>query len=434
MSCCTIDKKPSSSTSSYISILEKSFDEVVIKQELLFNTITLQNKVQKKNYDYEVWLHVKVALGDTNSCSKNTEEKLEGALALIVDFLDALLNGQKKNKVLSLFEEEESIELILPESPANAEDGKWSAHYKACDKLRKEFAIKNHNFFDLIGYPGCWWTFPEDYSALLPSHNETLSLVKARIEDALLSEESYAKFDEYNYIRREGKLSDIELYSRVMSQIDIPLVSFDKILNMTIDNSYTVHVNDWTSRKEIFSLRGENVTTGSWNHREIPDYKFFNSDFITWLRNKLDVKVAEVVSDTSMLEEALEKYVDSFLWYESKNYDWKINIQSFDDWREFKKDIVSFVHNKGIRPNGGSSGGAIDKFCLDVSLDSKGKVVVYQDSEYRKSLGRDCSKHYASADREIVFELKADEIWKKIFELFKNEETNLFNFSKKLVA
>ena len=148
----------------------------------------------------------------------------------------------------------------------------------------------------------------------------------------------------------------------------------------------------------------------------------FNTELLEFIRETFRIEKAEAISDEDILKENIESYFESLLSYERDNYDFKEKIQFSKDWKQFKRDIIAFLKEKGIEHNGGGSGVSLDGFRGWKSIDRKGSITVEQNCQYRKSLGRDIELPVNDYGRYVVWDLQGDEIFKKAYELFKEKK------------
>jgi hypothetical protein len=440
MSHCTI-REETSSAFKELDQLEKWFDEVVLEEMPKYYLLTLRDKTNKANYDYIAWLQLKIAYADTNSCSKTSKEKLEGACKSILDWVEILKNFERSDegKQLSLFEEDNQNDLEKePESPNG--DGNWSKYFKECAKVRKNNLMKQYSFFELFNYTTSWWCYKDsDFTPFLPKSNaEMIELAKDAIVRGTSTKEGYGRFDdywwddEYNYICRDGALSDIELLSRVLGALRLHLVPYKNYFNVWTDDSYSAskHAESIDHR---FWFDGRKLHGSSWVNGNMPTYDLNNINFIEWLREFFTIPYKEVISDEDILKENIEGLFSRVFGSENPLFDYQEEIKKAKHFKEFKSRAMSFAK----LGNGGGSGVSLDGFSASFSLygGRKGKVLTIEQSiEQRISLNRSIEGLEESSHRNdsvYVYKLNFDEVLEKAFELFKHEatkQTTIFDF------
>jgi len=438
MSCCSISKP----TNISVVDLKKHFDEVIIEEFSKYNLLTLQNKANKANYDYVIWLQVKIAFKDTNGCSHSTQSKLEGAIKSISQWIDTLVNFENSNTgmQLSLFEEEDQNELeVEPQYPSAGDDKNYAKYSREIERVRKSNLKKQYNFFELVDINGTWWHYDDtDFIKFLPQSNEEMIELAKQFILGTAPKDLVTNFfeDEYNYITRSGSLSDNELISRVVSQLDMDLVAYNAPFRVSVDNSYSSHAIDAHISSRFYTRRGE-VCGSSWNNQNLPKYDFKNPDFILWLREHFNVSFIEPISDDDILKGNIEHFINSMLWYGKDEYDWKSKINTFKDWKQFKSNIHSFLKGLGIDSrNGGGSGYSLDGLSGGYDLSKKGSIKITQNLQDRVEMDRLVDgldrDDWRDNERVIVHDISGDEIYKKAFEFFSEKATlnqiTLFDF------
>lgn len=447
MSCCTVKKKDEKNSAiKELDLLEKHFDEVVLEELPDYYLLTLRDKANKANYDYIAWLQLKIAYADTNSCSKSSKDKLQGACKDVLDWVEILKNFDKSNegKQLSLFEEENEVTLEKePNSPQGGEDRQWGKYFRECNRVRKNNLMKQYSFFELFNHSTAWWSYNDnDYIPFLPKSNTgMIELVKDAIVRGTTSEKGHGRFDdfwwddEYDYICRDGALSDIELLSRVLMEIRLYLVPYKRYFYVYVDDSYSTHN---TSDKEgetdyRFWFDGRKINGSSWYKRELPTYDLNDADFILWIREHFDVPYKEVISDEDILKENLDGLFSRVYGYENPEFPYKDEIKKAKNFKEFKSRAKSFAK----LGNGGGSGISLDGFNASYDLYSSGKnkvLTIEQNIEQRISLNRSIEGLELSDNRDnsvYVYKLNFDEALEKAFELFKIEtvkQTSIYDF------
>lgn len=444
MSCCTVKKQTNSSIKEF-DILKSKFDDVVLEDLEKYRLLTLRNKANKSNMDWIVWLQVKVPYGtDKTRHSKRTdEEMLTGLCKSISDWVDILIGFEKSNagKQLSLFGDESDDELEKePSSPTYGEEKSWDKYFRECNRVRKNNLMKKYSFFELCDLTNAWYTYHEiDYKHLLPqSDKEMIELVKEAIIKGTSSDEGHGRFDDfwwddsYDYITRNGALSNIELIDRVKSLIRLHLVPYTREFHVNTDLSYSL----WEFEKKTdyrYWFDGRKIIGNSWNdNKNLPSYELYDLEFIDWLRNHFNISYKEVISDDDILRENLECYMWRLIGSENaKVFDFKNKINTFKDWKQLKASITSLIPRGN---NGGGSGHSIDGFRGGYSIDGKGNIKITQNYEQRIKLNRSVDglerDDYRDSDV-LVFNISGDEIYKKAFELFSKKtviQTSLFDF------
>ncbi|WP_294963354.1 hypothetical protein [Sulfurimonas sp.] len=439
---CTIKEKVSSSFKE-LDLLKKHFDFVEVEKYDKYHLLTLKDKAKKDNYDWIVWLQLKIAYSDTNSCAKTSNDKLQGACNNVLDWIDILKNFEKSDegKQLSLFEEENEEFLEKePISPQGGEDNSWGKYFRECNRVRKSNLMKQYSFFELFNDNSAWWSYNDnDFIPLLPKSNEEMiELVKDAIVRGTNSEEGHGRFDdywwddEYNYITRDGALSDIELLSRVLGQVRLYLVPYKKYFYVYTDDSYTNHCNiEREGRTDYrFWFDGRKIHGDSWYKREMPVYDLNNPDFMLWLREYFNVTYKEVISDEDILKENLNGLFQRVL---PESFDFLSEIKNAKNFKVFK----ARMNANATLGNGGGSNFSIDGFSGSYSLykGRKGDVLtIEQNIEHRIALNRNIEGLEKSSCRDssvYVYKLNFDEALEKVYELMKVEtirQTTMFDF------
>lgn len=438
MSCCVMDKKTSSSMKE-LDKLSGMFDEVILEKKEKYQLLTLRDKANRANYDYIVWLQLKVQLGNTyqHYNAKSDEDMLIGVLEPLVDWIDLLKGFEKfsQPKQLNLFGESENDLEPEPELPDN--DRGWATYFKKQDEVKKRNLKKQYTFFELF-HPTYYLYSGIDYRKQLPSLEETRELYKKAI---LKGKDNPGRYDEFwwdnpRYIINHDGLSDIELKDR-LSSIRLFLVPYWDYGYVWTDNSYTARELGNCIRYRYY-LDGTKLTPSGDHDNDtisnLPSYEdLFNSEFLEWVRTTLNIPQKDAISDEDILKENLKCFFNFLLWYESDNYDYLHKINTCKDWKHFKSDITSFLKEKGVDANGGGSGYSLDGFIGNISLDKKGEVRIEQHCKIREELNRDVDLEVNDYDRYIVYRLVGDEIYKKAFELFNKKEianqATLFDFA-----
>jgi hypothetical protein len=441
MSCCVVEKQTSSAIKE-LDELKKHFDEVVVEAMPMYNLLTLRDKCNKANYDYIVWLQIKIAYAETNSCSHNSDEKIKGACKSILDWIPILKDFEKSDegKQLSLFAEDDEDDLEKePESP-NGENGNWGKYHRECEKARKNNLMKQYSFFELFNSTTSWWRYQDiDFTRFLPKSNaEMIELVKIAIKRGTSSKDGHGRFEDYwwddssNYVCRDGALSDIELLNRVLMMIRLHLVPYKSYFRVFTDNSYSAsELEEKTDYR--FWFDGRKVNGSSWVNGDMPTYDLNDADFILWLRDFFNIEYKEVISDEDILKDNIDGLFMRVYGFENPSFIYRDEIKRAKNFKEFKAKALSFAK----LGNGGGSGVSIDGFSGSYSLykGRKGDVItIEQNIEQRISLNRDIEGLEKSDFRDnsvYVYKLNFDEVLEKAFELFKIEtvkQTSIFDF------
>ncbi|WP_152184420.1 hypothetical protein [Sulfurimonas indica] len=427
MYCCTVKKE--TATNKYLETLENNFDEVLITKKEKYQLLTIRDKANKTNYDWIVWLQLKVAYDKTNSCMKTSDEKLEGVLKALCDWWPLLKNpNDSKPKQLSLFGDDEEFEEEEPPAPTGGEDNRWAKYYRECDRIRKANILKKYSFFEVFHDVGEWWHYDDtDFSHMLPKTQEEM---KALIKE-FISGEIKSKILQYNKIEKEKgclkdiPLSDYELYQRTVRWLSFDLVPFRKYANISIDNGY--HVHEYEERYfHKFHFRGGKIEGSSWDNKRYGRFDLRkDKEFISWLREFYAAPYKESLSDIEVLKKNIDVFFCSTLWHKADEYQWQERINRFENWKQFKSDLNSFLKENNIDgSNGGGSGYSVDGYDAWYNKWKKGNIKISQDKEYRAELGRQTEElEIDDYDRVVVFDISGDEIYKKAYELFYTSKT-----------
>jgi len=432
--CCTPNITTKNTTSKELNTLNKMFDEVVISQKEKYQLLTLRDKANKPNYDYVVWLELKVANGYSNGYSQTSGEILmQRVLKKLVLWVDKLKGFETTtSKTFDLFgdaKNEDEIE-VLPPQPEN---GNWDKYFKECKRINVKNIMKKYTFLELFNPKFCLYA-GIDHRLKLPTMEETRELYKKAILVGMKNsgrDNGWFWWDTPEYILVKDGLSDFELRDRLNS-IRLFLVPYTDYFNCFIDDSLTDHSRE-DKTPEIsyrYYLDGTRGLSQSGPHDietlDFPSYDdIFNAELLEWVRETLNIPVLEVISDEDILKENLEHYFSSLLWYGKNEFDYKSRIDDAKDWKKFKAEITSFLKEKGIDANGGGSGVSLDGFSGGYALDKKGNIKITQLLEDRISLNRDIENLITddwNSNKVVVFDISDDEIYRKAFELFKTKE------------
>jgi len=439
MSCCNIVKKDRNKSEKYLLELEKHFDEIVLKDKENYRLLTLRDKVDKANYDYVVWLELKISYGTSGGYNaKSDEDMLENVLEPLLDWLDLLKGFEKKSvpKQLSLFGGDTELE-PMPNPPQGGNDKGWSSYHKKSNEVAKRNLKKQYGFFELF-HPSYELYTGIDYRKFLPSKEEVRELYKQAI---LKGKDNPGRYDEFwwdypKYIMEESGLSDFELISRLHS-IRLFLLPYKKYGYVSPDLSYTGHkIKSGVSYR--YYLDGTKLSTCGHHDNDtlaLPSYDgLFDAEFLDWVRDTLGIPYKEPISDDEVLKKNLQHYMHRLIGADNmKGYDFKKKVNTFKDWKEFKKSIQKLIP-KGN--NGGGSGYSMDNFRGSISIDGKGHVCITQKIKNRLEMNRNVDgleREKYDTDSVYVWNLFGDDIYKKTFELFNKKEianqTSLFDFA-----
>lgn len=442
MPCCVVNKVVNKS-SKHLGILKKHFDVVEVDNLEKFRLLTLKDYAKKSNYEWIIWLQVKVPYGSKgkHSSSRTDEELLNDVLKKISDWVEVLINFEKsenKGKQLSLFDEEPEDELEKEPSLPEA-NGNWSKYYNDCNKVRKNNLMKQYSFFELCELTSSWSTYYEhDFRTLLPkSDEEMIELVKEAIVKGTACDEGHGRFDdywwddEYNYITRDGALSDFELIDRVRSLIRLYLVPYTRYKYVSTDLSYSASVHE-TSTDYRYWFDGKRINGSCFaNERDLPSYDLNKPDFILWLREYFNVSKKEYISDEDVLKENMQCVFNRAYGYDNPTFDVMDSIAKAKDFKSFKSQAIA----SASLGNGGGSGYSLDGFSgsYDLFNGKKGTVLtVEQNKEQRLSIGRSIDGLEESTfdeNRVYVYKLNFYEVLEKAYELFKQDrQMTIFDF------
>ena len=439
---CTVKKQETFSSLKELDTLNKMFDEVNIVEKEKYQVLTLRDKANKLNYDYIVWLELKISNDKFNGYSHTSkQDNLKRCLEKLVLWVDLIKNSESssKPKQLSLFGDDEDEE----EMPTGEDS--WDKYNKECKKINIKNIKKKYSFFELFD-PKHYTYKGIDYRKSLPSKEEIRELYKKAILDGKDKPSRYDHrsdwywWDRPVYLADKDGLSDIELRDR-MSSIRLFLVPYTEYFTAFIDNSFTDHSEDRTSKISYrYYLDGSRLSTygaHDYDTHDLPKYEnLFNLEFIDWVRNTLDVPYKEAISDKDILKENIESFFNSMLWYGKDDYNLLEKINSFTNWKQFKADILSFCESRGIDANGSGSGYSLDGFDGSYALDKKGSITINQRLEDRIELNRNIDglerDDWRDNNYVVVYSLAGDEIYKKAFELLNKREVasqvSLFDF------
>ena len=443
MSCNTTFKKNLSVKS--LEQLKDYFDFVELEELEKYLVLTLKNEVKRQDtvIKFEVWLQVKIAYP-----SGQYKDGLEYVSTQILKWIDRLLNFEKPHKQkisqLSLFDDEIVEEDSRPVRPDSSEEKSW-AKYNAEEKKYNLKQLDKFSFFELCPLSGyTYGTYMDiDFLKYLPKTNkEMIELVKQAIIKGVSSKAGYGRFDdywwddEYNWMTRDGALSDYEIITRVKNLVRLYLVPYQRERTVSVDLSYSHWIFD-TKIDHRFWFDGRKINTngGHWvKEQDLPTYELYDLEFIEWLREFFNIPYAEMKSDEEILKENLNRTLESILWYKKEEYDLLNRIKTFKDWKYFKADFIGFMKSNNLETNGGSGGYNVDGYSY--SFNGFGKVpelYIKQDIAAREMANRTIDRLWEHSDKDaVVFHIKGDEFFKLAHELnTKNTrpiQTTLFDF------
>jgi len=427
--------------------LKKHFDDVDLERTEVCNVLTLRDKANRANYDWIVWLQVKIPFKGHNShAGESDEQYVEGVCKDILEWVDLLKNFDRLDiKQLSLFDDGKSDELDpLPEAPING-DGNWNKYFKDCERIKVSNLKKKYSFFELCSIANSWHSYNDpsvikSWIDMLPKSNaEMIELVKDAIIKGTSSEDGHGRFEDSwwddcsGYMTRDGALSDFEIISRVKHLIRLYLVPYTRYFHVSTDLAYS----SWefqTKTAYRFWFDGKKIQGMSWlNDNELPEYELYDEKFISWLRDYFHIEYKEVMNDEDVLKSTLVHLFKSAYRECDTPFDVLEEIKKSKSFNEFKAKALS--HAK--LGNGGSGGYFKDGFSTDIDLfaGKKGHVIkVRQLAQLRIDLGRSIEgmevDNYWQRDV-YVYKLTFAEALEKAYELFgpqKPKQLDLFDF------
>lgn len=440
--------KPKKVSLSSLEGLKKHFDEVILEKTEFCNVLTLRDKANRANYDYIVWLQIKMPFKNvTKWSSRSDEEYIEGACKNILTWVDLLKNFDKSlSKQLSLFDDGESDELEkVPEMPNSSEERSWSRYHKECERVKVSNLKKKYTFFELVDLASAWYSYVEpkvlqSWINKLPKNNsEMIELVKKAIIMGTTSEKGHGRFDEfwwddeYKYMTRDGALSDYEIIDRVKHLIRLYLVPYTRYRHVFTDNGFS----SWPHEADIqyrFWFDGKHILDSSCSSDGLPQYELYDAEFISWLREYFKISRKDIISDDDILRENLIGLFErAFNKDERSKFDVFDEIKKAKNINEFKAKALA--HAK--LGNGGGSGYSIDGFSGSYNLfqGKKGHVLtIKQPAQLRIDLGRNIEgmevDNYCQEDV-IVYHLTFVQALEKAYELFgaqKPRQLDIFDF------
>ena len=446
MSCCTIEKEIKVPVKK-IELLKKHFDEVLLQKKEDYQLLTLRDKSPKVNYDWIVYLQVKIPYKKHNSHGGTSEKYVEGVVNPILDYIDLLKEecGIGKPKTMSLFGDEDEEE-SLPKTPQEDKDISWDKYHKEGERIKKNRLMKKYSFFELCNFESSWYVYRENWVVnswikQLPKNNkEMIELVKDAIIKGDTSKDGYGRFDDFwwdnesGYITRGDSLSDYELFDRAISLVRLYLVPYKEYMHANVDMSYSVwEIEEQTDYRFWFDR--SKINGHSWLKCDI-QYNLNDEDFISWLREYFNIAKKEVISDEEILKLNIKSTFQSAFGYEDPDFDIYKEIDNAKDLKEFKSIALKNKSKSAC----GKSGCSIDGFHGDINLHGSVKkqcIEITQSKKQRKELGRsiDGLKDYDSIyykEYVIVYDLNFLEVLEKAYDFFKKDtkpkQTSLFDF------
>jgi len=445
MSCCTIKKETNSSIKEF-DLLKKEFDVVELKNEDKYRVLTLKDKTGNAVIKDSVWLQLKIIYGsDSGRYNKTDNEILSSVCKDVLDWIKVLKDFDKsatQPKQMSLFEEDNTLENELEPLPENpTSDGKWGKYFNDCNRINKNNLMKQYGFFELFNdWNNAYLYKGIDYRPLLPTNDELIEMCKNAIISVSKTKKGYGRFDdywwddEYNWVTRDGALSDFEFMNRIKFQLRLYLVPYFEEKYISTDLSYSsFELGDKISHRFWFDGREMNHYGSFDNDKsKLPKYDINTPEFLEWCRNFFKVDYKEVISDDKILEENLNYYFKRIIGYDNDEFFIKEVINTSKDYKAFKSRFLSYCKSNNMEiGNGGGSGYSLDGFSGSIALDKKGCIEITQNLNLRLSLNRNINDLEVKGDDVIVFNIKGDDIYKKAFELMNKKtikEVNLFDF------
>ena len=439
--------KPKKVSLTSLAGLKKHFDEVLLERTEFCNVLTLRDKANRTNYDWIVWLQVKIRIRDRNSYSVRSEEEfIEGACKDILNWVDLLKSDKSENKQLLLFDDGSNDELEPePSSPSDDGEGNWNTYYRDLERVRKNNLKKRYTFFELCDVSNSYYAYNDpsvvqSWINKLPKTNaEMIELVKAAIIKGTTSEEGHGRFKEFwwddptRYMTRDGALSDYELIARVKQLVRLYLVPYTRYFHVFTDNVYAS--SEFKPKTDYrFWFDGRNINDSSCSNNDLPKYELYDETFIAWLRDYFKISHKDVISDDDVLRENLIG-----LFERAFNKDERSKFDVFDELKKAKNvnefKAKALAHAK--LGNGGGSGYSIDGFSgsYDLFQGKKGHVLtITQSIQQRVELDRNVEGlEIDSWDNKkvYVYKLTFAQALEKAYELFgpqKPKQLDLFDF------
>jgi len=427
--CCTTKTQTNE-----IEKLKKYFDEVLFEKLEKYQLLTLRDKSPKENYDWIVYLQVKIPYKEHNTHNGTSDEQyVQGVVEKVLDFIESL-KPTKKLATLSLFGEEEEP---LPKEPIG-NDSSWEKYFKEKKRVLKNRLIKKYNFFELCDFTSSWFVYREQYvidswiKQLPQTTEDFLEIVKNEIlksesNDREIKDSSQWK-DEYNYLCRDGALSDYEIKQRLHLLIRLDMVPYTEYSHINMDSSFS----HWEVKKQTnyrFWYANGQIHGSSWLKADMaPKYDIGNKEFLIWVRKHFKIAEKEVISDSDILKENIKEVFKRVFKYKNPTFDVFKEINKAKSFKEFRQKAIK---NASLG-NAGGTGYSIDGFYASYNLYSNGKnsvITIEQSIRERIELGRSIDGLEEDEDGFVeVFNLSFNQILEESYRLFKTE-VNLFSFA-----
>ena len=432
----------------------KNFDKIKNHFDLVeidssnekYNLLTCKDRANRINsdIDYIVWLELKISKEVDDEklyYQKSDNEYIESCIEEILNWINILKNFDKTNNSvqLSLFDNAaDSLQLEkLPPSPTV--DSKWNKYFNDCNRINKDNLMKQYSFFELFNDSSSSFIYQDiDWRIFLPTKDEVLEELKRVI---IKYKDNCGRYDdgwfddEYNYITRDGALSDYELYSRVMMQSRLYFVKSQRYRYVSTDLSFSSWVfEDSQTYKFWFDGKKMNYYGSHDNDKiDLPKFDFFNDDFVLWLRETFKVDSKPYQTDEGALKYGIYQFMESNFPYDSKNsFNWKEEINTSKTSKEFIKKVQQYLKSDtSSNRNGGSSLCGVDGYNGSISYDKKCEIILRQELKFRKALNREINNLEEYANDVIIFKLTGNEIYEKAYEFYyvdTSVQTSLFDF------
>lgn len=426
-----------------IDKLFKSFDNVIHENLENHQTLELSNNVNKNGIDKVVYLKLNISYSGNGG--RKAKECLEGAIEDLLPWLDLLLNHDEKenkntNKQLSLFEDDISNDVeyeVEPETPSS--EGNWDKYFRTCHRVRINNMKKDYSFFELFDPLTWWWAYHSfNYKKFIPTHEDLLQQVK----DAILEYKDIGGrhddvwFDNPKYVTSAGPLSDIELYIRVMGTLRLYLVPWKVHNGVFYDDSFTKHSDKGIRNSHLFYFDGDKlqlnysslknyINTSSkqeygYLQDELAVYDFYTPEFISFLRETLDVEEGEPLTDDSAKDILLKAFVGSI------NSEWEKILNNSKSPKDFKTKLFNNVNPKEVNFKHVS---LTENYSFVMNLD---KNIPYLRIEQR-TITRKRLNYYFEENTDLTYWkyivecIEGDEVYKLIHNKYKSTSTsNIF--------
>lgn len=420
-----------------IEVLQKNFDNVILETFDSYQTLELSNNVNKNGIEKVVYLKLNIAL--EGSGRRSSKECLDGAIASLLPWIDLLIDCDEKKSTstssTSLFDMDDNFEIPV------------DTNRDLSDTKKIENLKKKYKFFDLFDPLTWWWTFHSiDYKKFIPTNSEITELVKQAIlkYKDIGGRHDDAWFDSPSYVTRNGNLSDIELFKRVMSTLRIYVSKWQIHNGCLIDDSYTLIRDKQSKTSYLYYFDGERLFLNYSNIKnyinasnkkmfnslrdEIETYDLFNDEFVAFLRECFDVKKSEPLDDNGAKKILLESFANSV------NSSWQSILDNSKTYKEFKTKLFHNVDTDTIEM---SYKTPTEDYNFVMNLEKNTPhLQITQRTSTRQRLGYTIDSSDYDCWKYIVEFLDGDEVFIQIFNLFKNKsiknkeiiQTSLFDF------